>query len=450
MKLIAMKFDLTKEITLDPKSLKTYQKLRAFLYALSVTGVLSLIYIIIFPTAYFTFSFPNPNSNKNNIIEPRDKSGPLEKGKVPSNSPTLFDSALVGNYSKTKISLTLDKKSKQPIDGTISVRKSYQAFLYPEGNPIGFKDGTLLKNQSNYYIASDGKLRRFRNDSIANELGFDRSAFMEISSEDLKHNEAGEEISDSSAYPDNTLFKVGEEYYTFLNGKLKKFISPQAFASQYSENQVISKGDNFLDAYPLDENLIGFADGSLISYGISAYIVSDGKVLPINNVTTFENMGYDWSDLIAVSGDEFSLYEKTALFTIDSPHPSGTIFKTSENAKEYLIQNNLKHLLPSEKIVASWLRKKPIMVSENSLSISDSCVLKKETLSFRTYSCEISTDRFKGLIGKDYEFKLSTKNGIKIETLDIAIKKTMSTENIRSAISGFINKVKGNYVASQN
>ena len=212
-------------------------------------------------------------------------------------------------------------------NGTLEVRKSYQAFLYPEKNAIGFKDGTLLKNNNNYYIASQGKLRKFRDDGIASELGFNRQAFVEVNNEELRYNEAGDDISDSSAYPGDTLFKIKDDYYILTDRSFKKFVSPQAFATQYNENQAISKADNFIDAYPLNENLIGFADGSLISYGVSVFIVSSGKILPVNNTITFSSMGYDWNDVIPASGDEISLYEKDKLFTISSPHPNGTVMK---------------------------------------------------------------------------------------------------------------------------
>lgn len=440
-------FDLTKEVILDENSQKLYKRLRAILYALTVASAIGLTYITIFPSAYFTFSFLNPNSTKNTVIDPRISDGSsAEKGKFSSELPTLFDTALVGNYSKAKISLTLDKKSAAPEDGKISVRKSYQAFLYPDGDPIGFRDGTLLKNNGNYFMVSNGKIRRFINLSILQALGFSENSFLEVQDADFTYNPIGDPLNNKSGYPDDSLFKIDDQYYILTDQKLEKFVSPSGYLSNYSSSQAISKDQGFLASYPMLEESAGFSDGSIISYGGSVFIVSRGLVLPINNTITFESMGYDWNDLISASGDEFSLYEKAKLFTLDSPHPDGTIFVTAEDSKWYMIEDGQKHLLPTSLIAKSWTEKSPIRVSVNSMDISESCDFQKGPLSSRTYSCEIPTDKFKELIGKDYEFQISTKSEVKAENLDVTFKKTANWQNLKSAARNFINKVKGNYV----
>lgn len=439
--------DLTKEIKLDEKSRKLYRRLQTVLYALAVAGTLILSYSIVFPFAYFTFSFLNPNSTKNTVIDPRASDGSsADHGKFLSVAPTLFDTSLVGNYSKAKIDLVMDKKSGPLENGTVSVRKSFQAFLYPDGDPIGFKDGTLVRNNGNFFIISDGRLRQFTSLAVLQALGFSQQAFGEVSVDDLKYNIPGDLITDPKEYPDSSLFKVSEDYYILTGQKLKKFVSPSAYFSNYSPDQAISKDLGFLSSYPLSEELAGFSDGSIISYGISVYIVSDGKVLPVNNTVTFESMGYDWNDLISASGDEFSLYQKDKLFTIDSPHPDGTIFFTTENSEKYIVKGGQKQLFPTAPIAQSWIKKSPILVSKDSINISESCSFKKGLLSFRTYSCEIPAEKFKNLIGKDYEFQFSADNNVEIETLNVTFKKIANLENLKAAARDFINRVKGNYV----
>lgn len=380
-----MNFDFTKEVSLDDKNYLLYRRFQISLYSLAVLSGAYFAYLVLFPTAYFTFSFLNPNSLQNTIINPRLDYGKFaDNGKISRN--LSFDAALAGNYSKIKISFELSKKSDPLESGQISLKKSYQAFLYPE--------------------------------------------------EDYSN------ISSS----DSAIFKVDNKYYSLKDNKLAKFISEKAYLTRYAPDQAIEKDADFLKNYELSDEIIGFADGTLISYGISAYIVSSGHILPINNVTTFSAMGYDWNDVIPVSGDEVSLYEKDKLFTLSSPHPTGTIMKTKENGKYYLIRDYKKYELPNEIADRYILKKSPVSVSEKSLDLVKNCQIKKETLSFRTYSCEISLEDFKDLIGKDYELKLTTDNEIRIDVLNISFEKSASYANLKLAVKDIINKIKGNYV----
>lgn len=442
-----MRLDFTKEVTLDSKYDKLYRRLQIAVYALAFLSGLYLTYSILFPKAYFTFSFQNPNSLSNGITALRLNTGASpDHGDISQKDTLTFYSALVGNYSKAKISFILDKKSPSTADSQTIVRKSYQAFLYPEGDPVGFKDGSLIKNNNGYYIISNGVKRQFKNIAVFSQMGFSPEAFREVDNNDPRYNPSGEIIADQSNYPDSTVFKINGDYYILDGGQLDKFVSEKAYLTQYEGSVAVVKDEAIFQKYAPSQNLTGFADGTLIAYGISAYIVSGTQVLPINNVATFESMGYDWADLINASGDEFSLYQKDKLFTLSSPHPNGTIFITKENGDYYLIKDNQKHLLPSKNIAQTWLRKKPILVSDDSQNISQNCSLTKDILSSRNYSCQIPLDDFNNLIGKDWEFKLSSGEDVKLDTLNVVFEKTVTWDNLKLSLSNIITRVKNNYV----
>lgn len=442
-------FDLTKELALGKSSHLLYLRIKTAVYSLSVILALYLACLIVFPTQYFLFSFPNPNSTQNTVIKPRNIEGVfVDHGRINADKKLFFDIALAGNYSQAQISFTLDRESQPLETAHIETRKSYQAFFYPEGDPLGFKDGTLVKNGNNYFIVSRGKLRKFAGVNIIDALGYDKDDFIGATDTDLNYNEKGDDIANPPAYPDSSIFKINDDYYILENQKLKKFVSPQAYLTQYGENQAIIKNNDFLEKYPKDENLAGFRDGTLVSYGISAYVVSSGLLFPINNTITFSAMGYDWSDVIPASGDEISMYQKDKLFTINSPHPNGTVMADEDN-HFYLIKNSQKLLLSSPVIAQSWIKYDPIKVSQKSLDVKENCGLTKNMLSLRTYSCTIPLENFSGLLGKDYEFKLDTLGDIKLNSINVSFQKTASWANMKSAISGLISKIKGNY-APQN
>ena len=441
-----MFFDLTKEIKLDKNSYSRYRHLQALFYSFCFCASLYVAYFIFFPTQEFNFSFLMLTSNKGNALNPRTNDGTLiTDGKFQAKQKSYFDASLVGSFSKIKLSFTPNRQSKKPDDSHIALRKSYRAFLYPEGNPIGFRDGTLIKNKSDYYLISDGKLRKFNSLATVAALNFPQTAFLSVESDDeLKYNSPGEEISDTKNYPADSIFKINEEYYILNSqGTLKKFISSSAFHSIYDENIAISKNVDFLSNYVLAENPVGFADGSIVTYGTSAYIVSTNRIYPIGDPEIFINQGYNWSDIITVGGDEFSLYTKEKLFTLTSVHPDGTIFFTPDSGEWYRIENLRKHELPSKKIASSWLKKKPITVSAKSLEVLGGCDLKKDF--FGNYSCLLPLNDTEDSAGKYYEFTFTTKDDLKIDNLNLLYEKNMTIQNLKLALRNMILKIKARY-----
>ena len=380
--------DFTRQILMDQKKYGSYKKLQAFLYLLAFLSAIYFAYLILFPSAYFAYNFSTPNSLKNTVISPRDSEGNyLEHGQIDAADKLVFDAALAGNYGQAKIELAMDKASENPEDSEIRARKSFQSFFYPEGDPIKVENAVI--------------------------------------------------------------YKINDDYYKLADGRLQKFISQNAYSSRYDESAASIADSKILNQYPLDENMIGYADGTLLSYGISAYVVSSGKILPINNTVTFSAMGYNWKNVIPASADEISFYEKDKLFTISSPHPNGTIFTASDTKKSYLVENGKKNSIPSSEVLNSLGKTGPVDVSAKSLETIEACRLKKEILSLRTYSCEIPLEKFSGLIGKDYEFQLNSNKEIKIDKINVTFKKQISWDNFKATIRDLINKIMANYGIEQ-
>lgn len=440
-------YDLTQEILLDEKSRKIYRALRIALYGLSLLAFFYVVFLVLFPTQSFVFSFLNPDASSNSITRPRNALGePVRNGKVSANGALYFDTSLVGNYSKAKVTFVLSEKSEKPAAGLFAAVRSYQAFLYPEGSPLGFKDGTLVKNNQSYYIVSDGQLREFENLSVVNSLGFPEKAFVEAAEKDLKYTSPGLPVADDKSFPESSIFKISNDFYFLKDNELQKFTSPEAFLSQYKPEQAIEKDESLLIRYKLSENPIGFSDGSLISYGDAVYSVSEGKAFPVDSSITFEAAGYSWDDVIPVSADEVSFYKKGKLFTLREPHPAGTVFSTAEEGKFYIIKNGEKDILPSAAVAYSWLRKNPILVSEIGSKVPIFCSsLKKELLAFRRYSCEMETDALKNLAGKDYEFKANFKNNVEFDTISVRFEKTVTADNLQQTLGEILNRIRNNY-----
>jgi hypothetical protein len=334
--------------------------------------------------------------------------------------------------------------------GTISVRKGYKAFFYPEGETLGFKEGSLLKNNERYFITSQGKIREFENLKLVESLGFNPQNFWEVSSEELSINPQGAKITLGDGYSDGTLFQIQDNFYLKKDSQLQKFVSLAAYSSQYPLSWAIAKDENFLNSNTINSSLIGFADGSLISYGDAVSIVSGQNIFPIDNFATFEILGYVWDDLIPAGGDEVSLYEKQKLINLTSPHPAGTVFYAADTDKYYLIQDGQKRLLPSKKIADSWLKKSPILVNGQSLEIQGQCALNKKSLTFKSYLCLADISALQNLKGKDYEFKFASEENFRTNNLTVRLKKEYSWNNLNKNLRDILSSIKKNYVPQDN
>lgn len=435
-------FDFSQEIKLDQKNYSLYRKLQLLLYLSAIFIAIYLSYLIIFPHKNFYFSFLDPKSSENNLDPPlATNKKSLSEGILSSKKNIYFDATVLDKYSKATINLDLDSENDDSMK--VSVRKSHKSFLYETGDPLGFKDGTLLENDNNYFIISNGNLRKFSSIESVNSLGFSKDSFLSVSKEELKYNPVGEDID--NIYPDGSLFLIDENYYILENQKLKKFISDNAFLLNYKDKQAIRKDENFLNEFQISENLAGFPDGTLISNDVSVYIVSQNKIYPIDNPETFLSKGYAWEDVVPAGTDELSIYEKQKLFNVKTPHPNGTVFKTDKNYKYYIIRDEKKLPLLSEKIALTWISKNPVLVSEESLKIQNACEKRKTSIESKNYVCEILLESLSAFPGFNYQFKIESEKEIKINSINADFKKNIDINNLKEFRRKIISEIKINY-----
>lgn len=439
-----MILNFTKEIELGKTDAKIYKSIRIFIYILAVFILAIIIYRILFPVQILNYSFTMPATNKGNVLNPRDNNDLIiQDGNTNPSEQFIFDASPLGTFSKVSIKLNTDKKSSSLEGSEIEFKKSFRSALYPEGSPIGLKDGSLVTLDEKYFIVSDKKLREFENEMLLTSLGFKKESFNKITSADFSHNEIGEKIINKENYPNSSFFKINDRYYKLENQSLFEFSSEKAFLSGYDKNQAIEKNKDFIKKYPISEKLLGYCDGSIISYGESAFIVSRGKIWWIGAPEIFIGQGFDWNDVIKAGSDEISLYEREKIFTLLTPHPDGTIFLTNDTKKYYIIEDGKRHLLPTENIAKTYLKKKPILISSKSLEIAGKCILKKSRKN--SYGCKMILEDSNKFPGQYYEFKLITNNDTKIDNLNVSYKRETTKNNLKISISGMIQKMKNHF-----
>ncbi|MDX9913453.1 MAG: hypothetical protein RBS77_02640 [Candidatus Moranbacteria bacterium] len=185
-------------------------------------------------------------------------------------------------------------------------------------------------------------------------------------------------------------------------------------------------------------NLDSKEENTLISIDDSVFIIGNQQKTPIDSTVTFESLGYDWNNLAANTTD-LSLYEKQKLADINAAHPTGTILKTTGNNYYYFVENYTKRKIVNP---AAGNIKNAIAVDEKSSAKYDVCVLEKNKLFNRKYSCSVPLSQIVNLIGKDYRFTIADlPTDIKIKKIDVEFKKSLTKDNFQFFLSELKKKV---------
>ena len=328
-----MWFDLTKTTGLETKKYQQYKRWQNSLYLIAILAAAYLSFRILFPSQFFEFAFNNSAAKSNTVtFVSIDGNNKLQNGSLKTGENLSFTASSPSLFSKAEVQFELDKKSQKIDSGKIIVRKSYQAFFYPEGNPAEIEEYLRARSQQQ------------------------------------------------------------------------------------------------------------FGDGSLVSYGNSIYVISNSQVMPIDSPETFVALGYAWENVSPIDADLFSAHTKGSLLTLYSVHPNGTVFQTDTDIK-YIIKDGKKYILPIDFTATS-----AVQVSEKSFALSAECQPRKDTLTFRKYSCDLPLDQLQNIPGKDYIFASEFSNDIQLQTINIELKKDATIANLKLSLSNLIKRSKENYV----
>lgn len=183
--------------------------------------------------------------------------------------------------------------------------------------------------------------------------------------------------------------------------------------------------------YPETTSLINLEnkeENNLVSIDDSVFIVGNKTKTPIDSTTTFESLGYNWSNLKKNTAD-LSNYEKQKLADLNAAHPTGTILQTTENSNYYFIENFTKKKIINPDINSI---KNSIAVEEKSLNQFELCYLKRSNIFNKQYSCTVPLSKIAGFIGKDYLFTINNFSAdIKLKKIDLEFEKSITQENFR-------------------
>lgn len=218
---------------MQPSSIKKiYKWTRIVIFAVPVFTILTGMYLILFPIESFGYSSGQPENSKFEISK-NDAKHEISFGVFPTLNHQYIDLSV--NFEKIGTSC-----AEKPFE--ITIEKTYQAFLFPDGEPIGdkqslreylFRDnkskypnGSLLplKPTDEVYLLSGGKKIIFPGPEIFRAFGynFDNLAEVEKSALDQFPDADNRVFLWTRPHPDGTLFQAYPSHRIFIVADGKK------------------------------------------------------------------------------------------------------------------------------------------------------------------------------------------------------------------------------------
>ncbi len=366
---------------------KRYFLLRTLLYVLLLLVASLFTLRVLFPIINQSFDFRTPSSSRNTITDPRTPDNTTrQNGKIETHGTFIADTAVTGDFSIAKTTITLEKKSAIPNHLTFSLRRSYRSFLFPIGTTV------------NDFPAIDQYLPQ------------------ETSLEQL--------------------YVVDGTYYVSRKGTLYPFVSEQAYRSRYPQERTLTTDHSLFDFHPVSDIWLGFRIGSLLSNANGVFVVtSETEVRPIGSAEIFLALGYNFSDVISVSEEELGIYKRGRIILLGTPHTDGTIFFDQDTATDYIILGGIKH--PLQGVYRDFLLQKnhPIVASSVASEVHASCALLPSFFG-RSFSCATNIEPLKKGFGNDFELTLSDPDvSIDISALTVSFETAKNKQNMLTLLS---------------
>lgn len=182
---------------------------------------------------------------------------------------------------------------------------------YPKGNDEYYPDGLLISSATGVFIMQNSTRRPITSPSVFESYGFNWGQIKRATDYELSIIPEGQALSEIKSYRSRVLVSpTGSQtvYVVDESGILRYIPSPFIFNKLgYKWDEIISIPSNTLKQYKFGSNSV-FRDGSVVSYNGTVYLISNGYKKAISSPDLFLNLGYKWSDVIALWASEFNQY----------------------------------------------------------------------------------------------------------------------------------------------
>ncbi len=177
---------------------------------------------------------------------------------------------------------------------------------YEIGYPIKYPNYSLLESSDNkIYLIVNNEKKQIESAEVFKAIGYNPSEVIEVTDEELSHYDEGRMITLNSLYPQGALLqdnKTGGVYYV-EDGIKYPILAREIMLANYKSYKLTPVSSDELNRYVTAATGIKFFDGTLIKTVDDAkvYVISNGQRRWLANEQTFNQLGYKWSDVITIS-----------------------------------------------------------------------------------------------------------------------------------------------------
>lgn len=194
-------------------------------------------------------------------------------------------------------------------DKILSVEDS-QLSSYPEGKPLAFANYSIVETEGKRYLIDGQKKRFILNSKVFQRLGFNEDEVIPTSPADLETYEEGPDITLATAYPTGLLAKDVRGTYWYVDGNARHLIPHKTLLNLYFRStpaKTLSAKE--LSAFPVGEPY-GLRDGELVRTPTKpdVYVIEHGLRRPIPTGEIFEEMGWNWKNVMTLPENLLTQY----------------------------------------------------------------------------------------------------------------------------------------------
>jgi hypothetical protein len=234
---------------------RLYKFLRVVIYAFSISVIAASVFLILFPVERFTYSAADPTVSK---LDPKanEAGNEISFGAFPT---------LEHKYADLEIKIGDANGPCAKNSPEISLEKTYQAFLFPDAEPVNeqselrdllfsdnkseYPNGSLLhlKPTNEVYLLTDGKKILFPGPEIFRAFGysFDNLVEVEKSALDQFPDADNRVFLWTISHPDGTIFQAfpSHKLYIISDGKKREIKNPDVLKEIWPQSFSIPVND---------------------------------------------------------------------------------------------------------------------------------------------------------------------------------------------------------------
>jgi hypothetical protein len=233
-----------------------YKILRFLIYSIPAIAIIVGVYLVLFPIEDYKYYSDNPNLSKFEIAKD-ESTNALKFGVSPLREHPLVDLSM--DFKST------ERKSCFENSPEIKMEKTYQAFLFPDGDPITdegkLKEKLFFDNNSKYpngsllhlkptnevFFISQGKRILFSGPEVFRAFGFSFENMIDVDKSALdQFPEADQDVLLwTHPHPDGTIFQSfpSHKLYLIADGNKYLIADKSLLDSIWKENYSVPVGD---------------------------------------------------------------------------------------------------------------------------------------------------------------------------------------------------------------